>query len=214
MAKKAGRARAPPPERGRAKMGKVQENKQVKRQALLDAAYDLFLEHGLAKTSISEIASRANVAKGTFYLYFSDKDAILRALLGRISYHILEEACTAAEALGAVSLADKVLAVADYVIEYLRRETLVLRLVQRNLDWPSAEGLESGGEPTGLIQRILEFSRGCPEVEGRTPREIYQRTAALVSMCVSMCYCCIIEERPDTIDNMKPVLYDIIRQSL
>lgn len=195
-------------------MGKVQENKQVKRQALLDAAYDLFLEHGTAKTSIGEIASRANVAKGTFYLYFSDKDAILRALLGRISEKILADACAAAEELGQVPFADKVLAVADYVIEYMRRETLVLRLVQRNLDWPSVEALKEGGEPLALITRIQEFGRDCPELAGRSPREIYQRTAALVSMCVSMCYSCIIENRPDTIDNMKPVMYDIIRNAL
>jgi hypothetical protein len=51
-------------------------------------------------------------------------------------------------------------------------------------------------------------------MEDRTPQDIYRRTAALVSMCVSMCYSCIIEEKPDTIDNMKPVLYDIIRKSL
>ncbi len=192
----------------------IQQNKQVKRQALLDAAYELFLERGTAKTSIGDIASRANVAKGTFYLYFSDKDAIARTLLGRVSYQILEEACAAAGKLGSASFADKVLAVADYVVEYLRRETLVLRLLQRNLEWPSAEGLSSGDEPTPLIQRILEFGRGCPEMEDRTPQDIYRRTAALVSMCVSMCYSCIIEEKPDTIDNMKPVLYDIIRKSL
>jgi len=195
-------------------MGKVQENKQVKRQALLDAAYELFLEHGMSKTSIGEIASRAKVAKGTFYLYFSDKDAILRALLGRISEKILADACAAAEELGAAPFADKVLAVADYVIEYLRRETLVLRLVQRNLDWPGVDDLKEGGEPMTLITRIQEFGRGCPEVAERSPREIYQRTAALVSMCVSMCYSCIIEGRPDTIDNMKPVLYEIIRKAL
>ena len=37
---------------------------------------------------------------------------------------------------------------------------------------------------------------------------------ALVSMCVSMCYSCVIEQRPDTLDNMKPVLYTIIKKSL
>lgn len=195
-------------------MGKIQENKQVKRQALLDAAYELFMEHGLSKTSIGEIASRANVAKGTFYLYFSDKDAIMRALLGRMSYSILHDACAAAEELGTAPFADKVLAVADYVIEYFRTEPLVLRLVQRNLDWPSVDNLEEGGEPMALVARIQEFRRGCPEMEEKSPREIYQRTAALVSMCVTMCYSCIIEERPDTIDNMKPVLFDIIRHSL
>lgn len=195
-------------------MANVQEKKQVKRQALLDAAYDLFLERGLSKTSIGDIAGRANVAKGTFYLYFSDKDAIMRVLLGRISQKIFEEACAAAEALGDVPFADRVLAVADYVIEYLRRETLVLRLVQRNLDWPSAAGLEEGGEPLPLVRRVMEFAKDCPEVEGRTEREIYQRITALVSMCVSVGYSCIIEKKPDTIDNMKPVLYDIIRRSL
>ncbi len=195
-------------------MANVQEKKQVKRQALLDAAYDLFLERGMTKTSIGDIASRANVAKGTFYLYFSDKDAILRALLGRISQKILEEACSAAEALGEVPFADKILAVADYLIEYLRRETLVLRLVQRNLEWPSATGLEGADEPLHLVRRVIEFGKGCPEVEGRSEKEIYYRITALVSMCVSMCYSCIIEKRPDTIDNMKPVLYDIIRRSL
>lgn len=195
-------------------MGKVQENKQVKRQALLDAAYELFMEHGLSKTSIGDIASRAKVAKGTFYLYFSDKDAIMRALLGRMSYHILENACAAAEELGPAPFADKILAVADHVIEHFRNDPLALRLVQRNLDWPSVDNLEEGGEPMALIIRIQEFSKGCPEVEEKSPREIYQRTAALVSMCMSMCYSCIIEGRPDTMDNMKPVLYDIIRRSL
>jgi len=192
----------------------MQEKKQVKRQALLDAAYELFLERGMAKTSIGDIASRAKVAKGTFYLYFSDKDAILRALLGRISHKILTEACSAAEALGEAPFADKVLAVADYVIEYLRRETLVLRLIQRNLEWPSVTGLEEGGEPLALVRRVMEFGKGCPEMEGRTEKEIYYRITALVSMCVSMCYSCILEKKPDTIDNIKPVLYDIIRRSL
>lgn len=195
-------------------MANVQEKKQVKRQALLDAAYDLFLERGLAKTSVGDIASRAKVAKGTFYLYFSDKDAILRVLLGRISQKILGDACSCAEALGDAPFADRVLAVADYVIEYMRRETLVLRLVQRNLEWPSITALEEGDEPLALVRRVMEFAKGCPEVEARTEQEVYRRITALVSMCVGMCYSCILEGKPDTIDNMKPVLYDIIRRSL
>lgn len=51
-------------------MGTVEGKKQEKRRALLEAAYDLFLERGAAKTSVEDITSRAKVAKGTFYLYF------------------------------------------------------------------------------------------------------------------------------------------------
>lgn len=54
-------------------MGTVEGKKQEKRRALLEAAYDLFLERGAAKTSVEDITSRAKVAKGTFYLYFRIK---------------------------------------------------------------------------------------------------------------------------------------------
>ena len=61
-------------------MGTVEGKKQEKRRALLEAAYDLFLERGAAKTSVEDITSRAKVAKGTFYLYFQDKGAVMQAL--------------------------------------------------------------------------------------------------------------------------------------
>ena len=54
-------------------MSKVDDNKKQKKQALYQAAFDLFTEKGFAKTTISEIAERSGLAKGTFYLYFQDK---------------------------------------------------------------------------------------------------------------------------------------------
>ena len=78
-------------------MGTVEGKKQEKRRALLEAAYDLFLERGAAKTSVEDITSRAKVAKGTFYLYFQDKGAVMQALLGRVSYQLLSDACEAVE---------------------------------------------------------------------------------------------------------------------
>ena len=78
-------------------MGTVEGKKQEKRRALLEAAYDLFLERGAAKTSVEDITSRAKVAKGTFYLYFQDKGAVMQALLGRVSYQLLSDACEGVE---------------------------------------------------------------------------------------------------------------------
>ena len=78
-------------------MSTVEGKKQEKRRALLDAAYELFLERGTAKTSVEDITSRAKVGKGTFYLYFQDKGAVMQALLGRVSYQLLDNACAAAE---------------------------------------------------------------------------------------------------------------------
>lgn len=56
---------------------------ELRREELLDAAQQLFLDKGIGATSIDDIASAADVAKGTFYLYFPSKEALLAALQER-----------------------------------------------------------------------------------------------------------------------------------
>ena len=54
-------------------MGKVEDNKKLKMNTLLQTAFDLFTGKGFAKTTVSDIVNQAGLAKGTFYLYFKDK---------------------------------------------------------------------------------------------------------------------------------------------
>ena len=54
-------------------MSKIEKKKKEKEKALLAAAFQLFTEKGIDNTSVSEIAKSAEMAKGTFYLYFKDK---------------------------------------------------------------------------------------------------------------------------------------------
>ena len=196
-------------------MGTVEGKKQEKRRALLEAAYDLFLERGAAKTSVEDITSRAKVAKGTFYLYFQDKGAVMQALLGRVSYQLLSDACEAVEKQTELeNFPDKMVAVIDHIIEALRKDTLVLKFLEHNFIWPGLDQIEASREAEPLMRKLLNVVLTSPEMAGRTEREVYQRITALGSMCMSVCYSSILEGKPDNIDSMKPVLYDIIRKAL
>ena len=196
-------------------MSTVEGKKQEKRRALLDAAYELFLERGTAKTSVEDITSRAKVAKGTFYLYFQDKGAVMQALLGRVSYQLLSEACMAVEQQTELqTFPDKMVAVIDHIIEALRRDTLVLKFLERNFVWPGLDQIEASRDAEPLMHKLLTVVMSSPEMVGRTEREIYQRITALGSMCMSVCYSSILEGKPDDIEAMKPVLYDIIHKAL
>ncbi|ODT73295.1 MAG: TetR family transcriptional regulator [Pelagibacterium sp. SCN 63-23] len=50
---------------------------------VLDAAMEIFAEQGFAAAKVEDIARRAGVSKGTVYLYFSSKDAIIAAIIER-----------------------------------------------------------------------------------------------------------------------------------
>lgn len=53
---------------------------EVRRDDLMRAALSVFVEKGIGATAISDITERADLAKGTYYLYFHSKDEIVGAL--------------------------------------------------------------------------------------------------------------------------------------
>jgi len=64
---------------------------EERRGDLMQAARRLFLKKGVASTTIEQITSRAKVAKGTFYLYFSSKEDVLAALADRYGDELLAQ---------------------------------------------------------------------------------------------------------------------------
>ncbi len=54
-----------------------------KREAILDAALELFSERGFYGTAVPLLAESAKVATGTIYRYFENKEAIVNALYRR-----------------------------------------------------------------------------------------------------------------------------------
>lgn len=63
-----------------------------KREQILDALQELLKEQDIKNISVSDIAQRAGIAKGSIYYYFESKDAIIDALVERTYKTPLETA--------------------------------------------------------------------------------------------------------------------------
>jgi AcrR family transcriptional regulator len=59
---------------------RVERRKARTHQALIDATHSLLASRSIDALSVDEIADCADVAKGTFYNYFADKEALAREL--------------------------------------------------------------------------------------------------------------------------------------
>lgn len=64
-----------------ASAGRRERTKAHNRQAILDAATEVFTEMGYGAASIRDVIRRTGLASGTFYNYFPDKQSVFHAVL-------------------------------------------------------------------------------------------------------------------------------------
>jgi AcrR family transcriptional regulator len=70
-------------------MARGTAKREERRQQLLDCARDAFAEKGYQAVTVDDVVARARIARGTFYLYFDDKRAVLDALVDEFLLRIL-----------------------------------------------------------------------------------------------------------------------------
>lgn len=70
--------------------GRREQNKAENRTALLKAARGVFAEMGYGAASVRDIVRRTDLASGTFYNYFKDKDEIFEAVVGELTGVLLQ----------------------------------------------------------------------------------------------------------------------------
>lgn len=61
--------------------GQRETKREARRQAILDAAYDLFLEKGYEATTLSDVVGRSGGSLATLYELFESKPGLLRAMV-------------------------------------------------------------------------------------------------------------------------------------
>jgi len=58
-----------------------QRRKDVRPQEIIRAALELFVQQGFSATKVDQVARKAGVTPGTLYVYFANKEALLKAVV-------------------------------------------------------------------------------------------------------------------------------------
>ena len=111
----------------------AQEIANDKKQRLLDTAFSLFTDKGIKNTSIQEIVDNANVAKGTFYLYFKDKYELQDILITAKSEKLFNDALSELRKNYIQNFSDQIIFIINYVIDEFKRKPMLLKFISKNL---------------------------------------------------------------------------------
>ncbi|PZP56831.1 MAG: TetR family transcriptional regulator [Micavibrio aeruginosavorus] len=76
---------------------KTKEEAKETREAIINAAIDVFYEHGVSKGSLEEIAEAAGVTRGAVYWHFKNKAAIFSAIHDEFHTSVMEGFITQAD---------------------------------------------------------------------------------------------------------------------
>ena len=139
---------------------KINDNKQEKERKLLNTALHLFTEKGIKKTSIQDIVHEAGIAKGTFYLYFKDKYDLLNQLILLKSNEIIKEAMEETNKLGINDFRERTLSFINYIINYLKDNFLLLKLINKNISWGLYRKAIMKPEEYEEVKKVLDIFIG------------------------------------------------------
>ena len=130
-------------------MSKREQDKEARRQAILDAAKKIFAEKGFHNTSVSDIVQEVGIAQGTFYLYFEDKKAIFTEIVESLTKRLFK--------LITIENIQQVRSIGDLEGGYERVSAPLVAYFKENKDLAKIFLREAIGAGLGFEEKINQF---------------------------------------------------------
>jgi TetR/AcrR family transcriptional regulator, mexJK operon transcriptional repressor len=147
---------APPP----ARKGLGRPRDLEKREAILQAASDLFHDQGIAATTMESVAERAGVSKMTVYANFADKPALLAAVFERTT-----SSFRLPELTGGGDLTSSIAHLEEFgvrLVGFLTRREIVksARMMAESADqYPELAAAFYAAGPAAMLDKVSAFLR-------------------------------------------------------
>lgn len=192
---------------------KVLENKRNKETALLNSAFDLFTKKDIHSVTVQDIVKKANVAKGTFYLYFKDKYQIRDVLIQKEAARLFQEAREKLEKNDIQNFEDAIIFIINQVLLSLEDNLAILKFIERNLSWGIFhEQLQTtmDNEEIGMLQQFTLLAKKSGYTFKRPDIILF----IIIETVGSTCYNSILYQKPLPFQEYKPYLFEVIRAIL
>ncbi len=178
------------------------EEKIISREAIRGHAVELFHQKGVDATSINELVRKCGIAKGTFYLYYKDKDDLVESVFDECRQNFIQEVIIKNKDI------HKVTHFANSLIEYFTDNQMFLVELRKNMStYKKYDYIEKTIKAfTKVILNYLKFYGERPI----NNIDIYNQ--ALIVMILEICYQGIIDGSGNDKEEAKNILCDVFKR--
>ncbi len=188
----------------RGEIAVLDPQRRERRRQILEAAKYVFSEAGYHGASINAIIERAEIARGTFYLYFESKSAVFSSILDqamtdlRARMHRIEVDDPKAAA-PQVQLRAQVVAALEYVVQD-RALAMLLLSAGHTPDAEAAERLDQFfGEVRDLLRRAFESGQEIKLLRRVQPE---LAAAAMLGMIRGVVELLVVQPSPPPVESV------------
>ncbi len=176
-----------------ARGGKRERNKAENRAAILEAARRVFADLGYEAATVRDVIGATDLASGTFYNYFPDKESVLRAVLGEELSRLNQQA-RAARA-GADTVEEIVRRTYAGAFSLLAADRVVFDLLRRN-----AGAIRTVFDEPAFVADREDLRRDLEKAlarQGAKGVDAEYLTAAISGVAFEVAACAVDRQPPD-----------------
>ena len=154
---------------------------------MLDAARELFLEHGADAVTVDQVIAAAKVSRATYYKYFDGRPRLLAAVIARESERIVTD--EAADAYEAADVRQALTSFGDGLMRFLadpdtmRLEPLILHMRQHQPELAISFFAAGPRRVWDILERIIVAGRARGELGDVDPPQAVNDLIGLWQGC-------------------------------
>lgn len=191
----------------------LDEKKKDTKLKISKSAIKMFEKKGVDKTTIRDIMSNTDLGLGTFYSYFKDKDDLKEQIvLSKVTDLVVEteKKCDQEDHV------ERFISFLNYIIDYYIANPFEFELVASNLNWALYARVENDkrfAETDTTLKYILNKYSQLFSKEYSDSQKLYILSLTIETV-ISTCKLAIRNDSILSIDEMKSVLVEVIKQIL
>lgn len=178
------------------------DDRVISRKMIREHALALFHEKGVKGTSVNDIVREAGIAKGTFYLYYKNKNDLIEEVFDSYRRQFIDEVTTK------IIEFPKIRYFSLPLIDFFDKNRLFL--VELRRDMVEDQGFSFSRKTVNDFARFIQGFFNAREEFVITQLEVYCRM--IIGMILEICYKYSVEGSIESRDEAKVMLEDLLKR--